>query len=236
LTIADGKTLTMSNSLTLAGTDSTTMTFPTTSQTVAGLAVNQTWSKGQAVTPSTLTDGATITADLSLSDHFKVQLGGSRTFGVPSNIIAGQSGQIDILQDSTGSRTGSYAWVWNFPSGTAPTLTTTALGRDTLSYFVSYYGTSTVTITIATPGVVTWNSHGLVTGNKIQLTTSGALPTGLTASTTYWVIFNDANSFWLATSLANAAAGTKIATSGSQSGTHTAVACQIEANLLAAFS
>ena len=35
LTIADGKTLTSSNSLTLAGTDATTMTFPTTSATVA---------------------------------------------------------------------------------------------------------------------------------------------------------------------------------------------------------
>ena len=35
LTIDEGKTLTASNSLTLAGTDATTMTFPTTSATVA---------------------------------------------------------------------------------------------------------------------------------------------------------------------------------------------------------
>lgn len=35
LTIAEGKTLTANNSLTLAGTDATTMTFPTTSATVA---------------------------------------------------------------------------------------------------------------------------------------------------------------------------------------------------------
>jgi hypothetical protein len=35
LTIVDGKTLTASNSLTLAGTDATTMTFPTTSASVA---------------------------------------------------------------------------------------------------------------------------------------------------------------------------------------------------------
>lgn len=35
LTIADGKTLTANNSLTLAGTDSTTMTFPSTSATIA---------------------------------------------------------------------------------------------------------------------------------------------------------------------------------------------------------
>lgn len=42
LTIADGKTLTVSNTLTLAGTDSTTMTFPGTSQTVVGLTAVQT--------------------------------------------------------------------------------------------------------------------------------------------------------------------------------------------------
>lgn len=35
LAIAAGKTLTISNSITLAGTDSTTMTFPTTSKTIA---------------------------------------------------------------------------------------------------------------------------------------------------------------------------------------------------------
>lgn len=35
LTIADGKTLTANNTLTLAGTDSTTMTFPSTSATIA---------------------------------------------------------------------------------------------------------------------------------------------------------------------------------------------------------
>lgn len=39
LTIADGKTLTASNTITLAGTDSTTMTFPTTSATIFGSTV-----------------------------------------------------------------------------------------------------------------------------------------------------------------------------------------------------
>lgn len=43
LTIANGKTLTVSNTLTLAGTDSTTMTFPGTSDTVAGLGTAQTF-------------------------------------------------------------------------------------------------------------------------------------------------------------------------------------------------
>lgn len=44
------KTLTISNTLTFAGTDATTMTFPATSQTVAGLGVNQTFTTGQIIT------------------------------------------------------------------------------------------------------------------------------------------------------------------------------------------
>lgn len=47
------------------------------------------------------------------------------------------------------------------------------------------------------------------------------MPTGLAINTRYWVVKVDANTFSLATSLANALAGTKIATSVSQSGTHT---------------
>lgn len=80
----------------------------------------------------------------------------------------------------------------------------------------------TFTVTIASPGLVTQTSHGLATGDSIYITTTGALPTGLAINTRYWIIKNDANSYWLATSLANALAGTKINTSGSQSGTHTA--------------
>jgi hypothetical protein len=83
----------------------------------------------------------------------------------------------------------------------------------------------TVTITIATPGVVTLNSHGFLTGESIYLTTTGALPTGLAVDTLYFVIAVDANTFRLATSYANAIAGTAINTSGSQSGTHTLFFC-----------
>ncbi len=42
-----GKTLTINNSLTLAGTDATTMTFPATSDTVAGIGTAQTWTAAQ---------------------------------------------------------------------------------------------------------------------------------------------------------------------------------------------
>jgi len=53
LTIAVGKTLTASNSLTLAGTDATTMTFPSSSATVAGLAIAQSFTGKQTFTGAT---------------------------------------------------------------------------------------------------------------------------------------------------------------------------------------
>ena len=102
-----------------------------------------------------------------------------------------------------------------------------SLSRTTYAtlYAVLTKSLGTVTISIASPGVVTLNSHGLATGDCIELTTSGALPTGLSANTNYYVVYNDANTFWLATTLANAIAGTKINTSGTQSGTHTLRHC-----------
>jgi hypothetical protein len=83
---------------------------------------------------------------------------------------------------------------------------------------------ATVTITIAAPGVVTWSSHGLTTGSPVVFSTTGALPTGISAGTTYYAVVVDANSFQFSSSFVNAIAATPtvVTTSGSQSGTHTA--------------
>ena len=82
--------------------------------------------------------------------------------------------------------------------------------------------TSTVTITIANPGVVSWAGHTLQNGNQVILTTSGALPTGLTAGTTYYVVNQASGTFQLSATLG----GSAITTSGTQSGTHTATSPQ----------
>jgi microcystin-dependent protein len=83
----------------------------------------------------------------------------------------------------------------------------------------------TITMTIAAPAVVSHTAHGFQTGDTLYFTTTGALPTGITANTIYYVVYIDANSYSLATSLANSLVPTKITTTGSQSGTHTAFAC-----------
>ena len=77
-----------------------------------------------------------------------------------------------------------------------------------------------VTITIASPGVLTLSSGSLIDGQAVVLLTSGALPTGLTSGTVYYVGGSSGSSFRLATTFANAIAGTYITTTGTQSGTH----------------
>ena len=80
--------------------------------------------------------------------------------------------------------------------------------------------TSTVTITVASPGVVTWTGHSLQNGDRVRFTTSGALPGGLSPAATYYVVSAAPNTFSVAAALGGAA----IATTGTQSGTHTATA------------
>ena len=77
--------------------------------------------------------------------------------------------------------------------------------------------TATCTISNATPAVVTKSAHGLYSGMKIEFTTDGALPTGLSESTVYYVQRIDANTFNVATTVD----GTPVATSSAGSGTHT---------------
>jgi len=96
----------------------------------------QTYTAAQRGTITTLTDGATITPDFAASNNYTVTLAGNRTLANPSNLTAGQSGSIFILQDSSGSRTLSFGSYWDFASGTAPTLTTDASAVDRVDYIV----------------------------------------------------------------------------------------------------
>jgi len=58
LAIANGKTFTVNNTLTLAGTDSTTMTFPAASTTIAGLGTTQTFTGIDTFTPAARSSGS----------------------------------------------------------------------------------------------------------------------------------------------------------------------------------
>ena len=94
------------------------------------------WAKNQSVTPFTLTDAATITVDASLSNTFKVTLGGNRTLGNPTNLTDGMVLNFLITQDGTGTRTLAYASKYKWGLGgaaTAPAVSTTAGAVDLIS-------------------------------------------------------------------------------------------------------
>lgn len=97
------------------------------------VSTDQLWA---AAAVQTLTDGATITPNFSSGINFQVTLGGNRTLALPSNLKAGQSGVIYVIQDGSGSRTLSYAAGYKWAGGTAGVLSTAAGAVDRISYFV----------------------------------------------------------------------------------------------------
>jgi hypothetical protein len=81
--------------------------------------------------------------------------------------------------------------------------------------------TGPVTISNGTPAVVTWaGGHGLTAGAPVVFATTGALPTGLTAGTTYYVVAAGITSTTF--SVSATPGGAAINTTGAGSGTHTA--------------
>lgn len=90
-------------------------------------------------------------------------------------------------------------------------------------------GLGTFTVTLASPGVFTIASHGLKIGDPVSFSTTGSLPTGITAGATYYVMTVPTGStFTVGTTRSFNVNGvptvtTAVNTSGSQSGTHSAL-------------
>ena len=96
-----------------------------------------TFVKAQRGTIDTVSVGAAnVTMDFANTNHFALTLGTNSNLNRPSNLTAGQTGSIFVIQDGTGSRTLSYSSVFDFAGGTAPTLTTTASAVDRIDYVV----------------------------------------------------------------------------------------------------
>jgi len=114
----------------------TSSTQTLTVDNLAATDVAQTFTAGQRGEITTLTSGSTVTPDFADSNNFTLTLGTNVTLANPSNLTAGQSGSIFLVQDSTGSRTISFGSYWDFAGGTAPSLTGTASSVDRLDYIV----------------------------------------------------------------------------------------------------
>ena len=94
---------------------------------------------------STSTVSGVIFLDFASSNNFDITLNDTVNYlAAPVNASGGQTGQVVIRQDGTGSRTLSYSGGWQFAGGSAPTLSTAAGAADALSYYCAtssgYFG------------------------------------------------------------------------------------------------
>ena len=75
-----------------------------------------------------------ITLDFKTANNFSMTLTGTSVLKNPTTLVAGQSGVLFIIQDSTGGRTASFESYWDFSDGTAPTLSTGANAVDMIAW------------------------------------------------------------------------------------------------------
>lgn len=129
LAVANGKTATISNTLTLAGTDSTTMTFPSTSQTVAGLTATQTVTNKritrrvvattQAATPAINTDNTDMASITGLAQAIT-----SFTTSLTGTPVQGDFLEVQITDNGTAR---AITWGTSFAASTVALPTTTVI-------------------------------------------------------------------------------------------------------------
>jgi len=76
--------------------------------------------------------------DFATANNFQLTLAntGSCELANPSNLTAGQSGSIFIVQSSAGSHLLTFGSYFDFAGGTAPTLSTAADAVDRIDYLV----------------------------------------------------------------------------------------------------
>lgn len=93
--------------------------------------------------PIVLNDATTITTDASLSNHFRVTLGGNRTLANPTNPVDAQRVTWEITQDGTGSRTLTLGSAFVF--GTDITSVTLSTGPGKTDYLGAIYNATAST-------------------------------------------------------------------------------------------
>lgn len=148
LAVADGKTLTSSNTLTLAGTDATTMTFPTTTATIARTDAAQTFTGTQtfsalittnnAITASSNAATVPITSRLSTVTNNSAA---TLTITMTTGAADGQLTMVRIIDASAVAQT--LAWVNTENSAaSAPLLTNGSTTLFLTAGFIYNGGTS----------------------------------------------------------------------------------------------
>jgi hypothetical protein len=202
---ATGKKLTINNTITLSGTDGTTMTFPSTSATIARTDAENTFTGVQTMTSPALTTPAitglatgsgvasTATASTLVSrdtnintfaNDFLVNATSTATAGAtttltvassPSQIFTGASAQTLALPDATTLTVGKRYWVNNNSSGSI----TVKDNATTTLYTVPGGGFVQINLLVNGTAAGSWDFHPLAPGTV----TWGSGTTGLVFNT-----------------------------------------------------
>lgn len=120
---------------------------------LAGKDIVQSFTKAQIGTPVSLTSTSNSTAiDLSLSNNFEHAFTENTTFADPTNMVAGQGGQIKLTQNASTPYTIAFGSKWvELTTGVAGTVSTTLSAKNLLTYYVA--DTSTIFYTLNKHGV-----------------------------------------------------------------------------------
>ena len=94
--------------------------------------------RGEIEAVSVAAGDTTKQLDFATANNFALTLANTASCELqnPTNLVAGQSGSIFIVQDATGSRLLTYGSSWDFAGGTAPTLSTAANAVDRIDLIV----------------------------------------------------------------------------------------------------
>lgn len=220
LTISSSSTVAFTNSMSLSAASGAVLTINNLGMTLSG------------------TSGKTFTLDNSL--EFAGTDATKFTFPSANDLVMGITAVQTIINktfDSAGAgNVMKIGGVQVFPGELPGTTTNDAatagnIGEYHAAQVPTFATSSTVSITIGTPAVISWTSHPYQSSTTradaaaVTFVTSGSLPTGISANTVYYVIPSTitTTSFEVATTVANAIAGTAVNTTGSQSGTQTAL-------------
>jgi hypothetical protein len=163
LTIADGKTLTANNSIALTGTDATTMTFPTTSATVARTDAAQTFTGDQTFSGDVLLNTGPAPAETTPG-----QIAGNALLilAKAANVAANGTYDLTINTDTFFGSPGGFVGILN-----VSTTRLNFVGQSTRTvYAVAAYGTTLDITTLETQNgsnggssfTITMPSNGVV--------------------------------------------------------------------------
>ncbi len=131
--VTSGKSLSVSNTLTLAGTDATTMTFPSSSDTVAGLAATQTFTNKRVTRRSgTTASSATPTINTDNTDIYTLTAMSAAVTSMTTNLSGTPNvGDELIIGFKDNGTARAITWGTSFvSSGVATLLATTVISKQ----------------------------------------------------------------------------------------------------------